>query len=153
MVQEYITQIDHITDFALSADIAGRQEWGSLPGPLRQALIREGEKRLGYTYPILTASDYMEFSERGNRSHYEEAMFDRRRALNALVLAECTENSGRFLKDIINGIYCILEESTWCVPAHNTYIRDTPQEPLADYTRPVIDLFAGETAAVLAVAE
>lgn len=153
MVQEYITQIDHITDFALSADIAGRQEWGSLPGPLRQALIREGEKRLGYTYPILTASDYMEFSEMGNRSHYEEAMFDRRRALNALVLAECTENSGRFLKDIINGIYCILEESTWCVPAHNTYIRDTPQEPLADYTRPVIDLFAGETAAVLAVAE
>ena len=153
MVQEYITQIDHITDFALSADIAGRQEWGSLPGPLRQALIREGEKRLGYTYPVLTASDYMEFSEMGNRSHYEEAMFDRRRALNALVLAECTENSGRFLKDIINGIYCILEESTWCVPAHNTYIRDTPQEPLADYTRPVIDLFAGETAAVLAVAE
>ena len=134
MVQEYITQIDHITDFALSADIAGRQEWGSLPGPLRQALIREGEKRLGYTYPILTASDYMEFSEMGNRSRYEAAMFDRRRALNALVLAECTENSGRFLKDIINGIYCILEESTWCVPAHNTYIRDTPQEPLADYT-------------------
>lgn len=153
MVQEYITQIDHITDFAPSADIAGRQEWESLPEPLRQALIREGEKRLGYTYPILTASDYMEFSETGNRSHYEEAMFDRRRALNALVLAECTENSGRFLKDIINGIYCILEESTWCVPAHNTYIRDTPQEPLADYTRPVIDLFAGETAAVLAVAE
>lgn len=153
MVQEYITQIDHITDFALSADIAGRQEWGSLPGPLRQALIREREKRLGYTYPVLTASDYMEFSETGNRSHYEDAMFDRRRALNALVLAECTENSGRFLKDIINGIYCILEESTWCVPAHNTYIRDTPQEPLADYTRPVIDLFAGETAAVLAVAE
>lgn len=34
--------------------------------------------------------------------------------------------------------------------AHNSYIRDTPQLPLPDVTRPIVDLFAAETGALLA---
>ncbi len=153
MVKEYIGQAHYKGNFTPCPDISERQTWEKLPEQLRHALIRSGEQYLGHTFPVLTATDYMEFSKTGNRSRYEDRMFDKRRTLNALVLAECTENKGRFLSDIINGIYCILEESTWCVPAHNTYVRDMPQKPLPDYSRPVIDLFAGETAAVLAVAE
>jgi hypothetical protein len=63
------------------------------------------------------------------------------------------EYKGRFLDDIINGIYLICEENGWQLPAHNTYIRDTPALILPDITRPIIDLFAAETASVLAVAE
>ena len=153
MVKESIERTHYKENFIPCPDISGRQTWEGLPARLREALIHSGEQYLGHTFPTLTASDYMEFSKTGNRSHYEDRMFGKRRILNALVLAECTENKGRFLKDILNGIYSILEESTWCVPAHNTYIRDTPQEPLPDYSRPVVDLFAGETAAVLAAAE
>ena len=46
----------------------------------------------------------------------------------------------------------ICEESAWQLPPHNTYIKDTPQLPLPDTTRPVVDLFAAETGAVLASA-
>ncbi len=41
----------------------------------------------------------------------------------------------------------ICEESAWQLPAHNSYIRDTPQLPLPDTTRPIVDLFAAETGA------
>ncbi len=153
MVTELTEKSQYIQDLIPCPDILDRQTWETLPGSLKRQLIEAGGEYTGYIFPPLTASDYMEFTESGDRSRYEEKLFARRRILGTLVLAECTENQGRFLKDIINGIYGLLEEGTWCVPAHNTYIRDTPQKPLPDYSRPVIDLFAGETGAVLAVAE
>lgn len=73
--------------------------------------------------------------------------------LNALVMAECAQYQGRFLDGIINGIFLICQEAAWQIPAHNSYIRDTPQQILPDVTRPIIDLFAAETGAVAAMAE
>ncbi|MGC6175617.1 heparinase II/III domain-containing protein [Lacrimispora sp. 38-1] len=130
-----------------------REAWESLPEDLRSRLIKNGEEYLHFDYPSLTATDFMEFSRTGNRSHFQDKMFLRRTALNSLVLAECAEYKGRFLDDIINGLYLICEENAWQLPAHNSYIRDTPQFILPDVTRPVIDLFAAETGAVLSMAE
>lgn len=130
-----------------------RNAWESLPEDLKKNLIKNGEDFLGFEYPSLTAADYMEFTRNGNRSHYQNKQFLRRTALDALVLAECMEHQGRFLDDIINGIYVICEENAWQLPAHNSYIRDTPGFILPDITRPIIDLFAAETASILAVTE
>lgn len=142
-----------LTRFTPCPPAADRAAWEMLPPDLRKRLIENGEPYLRYDYPSLTATDYLEFSRNGNRSHFQDKQFARRTALNALVLAECAEHQGRFLDDIINGLYLICEENAWQLPAHNSYIRDTPLLPLPDVTRPVIDLFAAETAAVLAVAE
>ncbi len=38
--------------------------------------------------------------------------------LAKLVLGECMEGQGRFLDDILNGIWTICEETYWGVPAH-----------------------------------
>lgn len=130
-----------------------REPWEKLPEELRAALIRAGETYLGCEYPTILATDYMEFCRNGNRTRYEDKQFNRRLALNALVLAECAEYKGRFLDDIINGIWLICEESGWQLPAHNTYGQDTPRLPIPDITRPVVDLFAAETGAVLGVTE
>lgn len=130
-----------------------RKSWDSLPEELTSRLIKNGEAYLNFDYPSLTAVDYMEFTRNGNRSRFQDKLFLRRTALNALVLAECVEYKGRFLDDIINGLSLICEENAWQLPAHNSYIRDTSPSILPDVTRPVIDLFAAETASVLAVAE
>ena len=82
-----------------------RTAWVNLPEDLRAALIAEGENYLGYAYPQILATDYMEFTRTGNRVHYEDKQFARRTALCALVLAECAEYKGRFLDDIVNGIF------------------------------------------------
>jgi len=130
-----------------------RDQWEALPEDIKEQLIRKGEAYLNFDYPALTAVDFMEFTRTGNRSRYEDKQFLRRNALDNLVLAECVEHKGRFLDDIINGIYVICEEHAWQLPAHNSYIRDTPQLILPDITRPVIDLFSAETASVLSMAE
>lgn len=130
-----------------------RPGWDELDAELRARLVAEGEKADGMDWPQLLASDYMEFSENGNRVHFEEKYFRRRRMLTALVMAECAEAKGRFTPKIIDGLYLILEETGWCLPAHNSYQRDGEHHILQDHVRPVIDLFAGETAAILGVAE
>lgn len=45
----------------------------------------------------------------------------------------------------------LCEESGWQLPAHNALVRDGPRLPLPDPDNPVIDLFAAETGAQLAV--
>lgn len=142
-----------LKDFLPAAPITDRNAWDGLPSALKEELIQKGESLLGFSYPCATACDYLDFTRTGNRERFQEKIFTKRIVLNQLILAECAENKGRFLDDILNGIYSICEESAWQLPAHNSYIRDTPQLPLPDVTRPVIDLFSAETASVLAVAE
>lgn len=139
--------------FASYPPASCRKEWEAIPEDYRNALIEEGDQWLGCQFPPIYATDFMDFGRTGNRGRYEDKLFLRRTALNALVLAECAQYQGRYLDTIINGIFLICGEAAWQLPAHNTYIRDTPQFLLPDVTRPVLDLFAAETGAVLAMAE
>lgn len=129
-----------------------RTAWERLAPTLRTAYLARGEAQLGTAFAPLTAQDWLLFSKSGDRAQFEAIYFGRRRQLNDLILAECVEYKGRFLPDIINGIWALCEESAWQLPAHNTYVRDTPQLPLPDVTRPILDLFACETGALLAMA-
>lgn len=141
-----------LKDFAPCAPITDRSAWAALDREWQEKAVALGERFLHYEYPRIFATDFLDFSRTGNRVRFEERFFDRRRALDALVLAECVEDQGRFLDDIINGIFAICEESAWQLPPHNSYERDTPQLPLPDSTAPVLDLFACETGAVLSAA-
>ncbi|MDO4293716.1 MAG: heparinase II/III family protein [Eubacteriales bacterium] len=134
------------------ANLSDRAAWEGLDEEWRKASVALGERYLGFEWPYLSASDFLEFSKTGNRVHFENKMFSKRHALDALVLAECVENKGRFLEDIINGIFSICDESAWNLPPHNSYERDKPQLPLPDLTAPVLDLFCCEAGAVLATA-
>ena len=90
----------------------------------------------------------MEFYRNGNRMRYEIVSFGRRMQLQALVLGECAENQGRFVDDIVNGIWAICEESFWDVAAHNH--RTGGPLPLPDPYEPVVALFSAETGSTLA---
>jgi hypothetical protein len=128
--------------------IEDRAAWDGLPASVRAAHIGRGEEALGFEYPGVPASVYLQFSRMGNRSNYEELHFDRRHTLETLTLAECLEGQGRFLDDIVNGIWCICEESSWCLPAHISVQR--AGRTLPDTAEPIVDLFAAETSALLA---
>lgn len=127
-----------------------REAWGNADPVWKEGTLTLGRSYLNYNYPQLTAADYMDFTLTGNRVRFEDKCFARRHALNALVLSECVADTGEFMTDIVNGIFCICEESAWQLPAHNSYIRDTPQLPLPDSANPVLDLFACETGSILA---
>ena len=126
-----------------------RERWEGLPEELRSKWIQTGEQYLDFTWPPLPATRFMDFKRNGNRSEFERLHFKRRHVLASLVLAECMEGKGRFLDQIVNGIWAICEETFWGVSAHNI-VSKYPGAPLPDVNEPIIDLFAGETAGLLA---
>lgn len=144
---------DRLQDYRPFPDIDDRKAYDSLPRKLRSDLVAQGEAFLKYEYPVIRATDFMNFKRTGNRVDFEDLYFARRYALNSLIVAECVEDKGRFLDNIVNGIFAICEESAWQLPPHNSYVRNAPQELLPDLTRPVLDLFACETGALLACAQ
>ncbi|OWV80549.1 heparinase [Rhizobium sp. R635] len=141
---------DSLGDFTPGAIAADRAIWNAVPQTMRDAVLRDAETTLARSWPLITASDYREYTETGNRSRFEELYFTRRRMLNDLVLGELVEGGGRFLPGIVDGIFLITEESGWQLPAHNAYERGGPRLPLPDNSQPVVDLFAAETGALLA---
>jgi len=128
-----------------AGDAAG---WSKVPAAVRTAHVRKAEAHLGAPWPLPKASTFFEFVRDGNRSRYEAVSFGRRARLADLVLAEAIEARGRFLDDIMDGIWTICEETFWGVPAHAGAQRSGPGLP--DATDPVVDLFAAETGMLLA---
>ncbi len=122
--------------------------WDRLPAKSRKRLVKFGEDALDGSWPLLLAARYLDFARNGNRSKYSTSYFERRRRLGALLLAECCENRGRFVDEIINGVWLICEESSWCVPAHVGV--QSAGVGLPDTAEPTVDLFAAETGALLA---
>ncbi|MEQ1404758.1 heparinase II/III family protein [Neorhizobium sp. Rsf11] len=140
----------NLVDFCPGAPFSDRAAWTAVPAPLRAVVLQDAEETLKRPWSLILASDYREYGETGNRSRFEELYFSRRRMLNNLVLGELIEGRKRFLPAIVDGIFLIAEESGWQLPAHNSYERGGPRSALPDTARPVIDLFAAETAALLA---
>ncbi|MBT3605207.1 MAG: heparinase, partial [Candidatus Latescibacteria bacterium] len=70
-----------------------------------------------------------------------------RNALNALVMAECVEGKGRYLNDIIDGVWAHCEESWWGKPWHLS--NQKMGADLIDISEASVDLFVAETASLL----
>jgi hypothetical protein len=127
---------------------ADRAAWLLLPESVRKAHVELGEEALFSNWPHVPASVYLQFSRDGNRSNYEALYFERRAILGQLLFAECMEGQGRFIEQVVDAVWSICEESSWCIPAH---IGEQAAGPgLPDTCEPVVDLFAAETGALLA---
>ncbi|MFT4152756.1 heparinase II/III family protein [Parafilimonas sp.] len=127
-------------------------EWQAiLPDSLKVRLIAEGEKYLHKPFASISASLYLEFKRNGNRTDFENISFKKRDQLFALVLAESIEQKGRFMEDIMNGVWSTCEETFWGNPAH--YYLQKAGIGLADAEDPTVDLFASETAELLALTD
>jgi hypothetical protein len=125
-----------------------RKAWLALPENVRAAHIRQAEKHLGCEWETPKASVFLEYVRNGNRTNFQAISFARRTKLAELVLGECCEGQGRFLDDILNGIWTISEETYWGVPAHVG--AQKRGSGLPDVTEPTVDLFAAETGMLLA---
>ncbi|MBI3957832.1 MAG: heparinase II/III family protein [Chloroflexi bacterium] len=135
-------------DYRPHPTIEDRAAWRALPGPVRAAHLQRAEAYLGYDYPSLPATLFLQYSRMGDRRNYERPHFERRGTLEMLVTAECIEGEGRFLDDIANGIWAICEETYWGVPAH-TRVQQAGNT-LPDAAEPTVDLFAAETGNLIA---
>jgi len=121
---------------------------------VRASIISIAEEYADMEYEPILAHTYMRYEKDGNRSDYENRYFKRRRMVWFLLLGEYIERKGRFLEKLIDGIWLILDECSWVVPAHTKIRIDfTPKLPLQYKNEvDVVDLFAAETGALLSFA-
>ena len=101
--------------------------------------INNGKKYINNDWAMLTASMYTD----ARSDNYCEEYKKRRIALACLSLAEHAERKSRFIKDIIDGIWCICEESTWRIPDGSGKLPETEKSRF--------DINAAKTASLLSV--
>jgi len=104
----------------------------------RRELFTLWEKHCTGEIPTLTYSDFKLYWETGDRGIYEAKYFSRRLALDAsALLALIYPEEEKYIKKLMDVIYAICDEYTWCLPAH--------QKVLEVNNNSVVDLFASET--------
>lgn len=122
--------------------VEDRDFWDAFPN---EECVTKAERELDYSWPIIRATSFMAFKTSGDRVVMENAYHNRRHHLNMFIFAELKENKGRFLPQIVDGLFATCEESFWGLSAH--YMDKTysfPYIPSPEY--PYIDLCVAETA-------
>ena len=109
----------------------------------REELLSFWDKDCTKTINALKYSDFRMFVVNGNRSIYESQYFLRRRILNnSAILSMVYPEEEKYLVTLMDAIYAICDEYTWCLPAHQTKLEINNNIHL--------DLFACETGFALA---
>ncbi len=146
----------------VAAAIVPKEEWKpfpqtpagwreKLPDTIIQQLIHFGEKALPKSFASINASLALAYLRTGDRDAYQAVSFGKRNQLMDLVLAESMEGKGRFVEQIMNGVWSICEESFWGVAAHLSAQKAGVGLPDAEDI--IVDLFSAETATVLALTD
>ncbi len=105
---------------AFAWPITNRAAWDKLAAnPAFAKTIAKANKLLAKPPADVPDSLFLEFSKNGNRTHWQDAEFERRGRIAPLTLAEALENKGRFLPAIEQTIAVLCAEKTWVYPAHD----------------------------------
>ncbi len=124
-----------------------RTGWDAFLGKHKEQYIRRGEKRLDYQWKVVRATDYLAFERTGNRNAMEDPFDANNKAIADLLLAELAEGKGRFIDQLINGVFHTCEMTSWALAAH--LIVQPTNRALPAYDYPVIDLTAGDLGGLL----
>lgn len=124
-----------------------REGWNRFLGEYKDEIIKDGEALLDYTWKVVRATDYLEFERSGNRVVMERPFNDNNQAIVKLMLAELAEGKGRFVDQLINGVFHTCEMTSWALSAH--LITQPTHRALPTPTYPLIDLTAGDLGGLL----
>lgn len=119
-----------------------RAGWDALLGNDKAEYIRRGEALLDYEWPRVKATDYLEYERSGNRKIMETPLDANNVAMADLLMAELAEGKGRFIDQLINGVYAAAEMTSWALSAHIPAYND--HRAIQPYDKPVIDLVSGD---------
>ncbi|NOZ21895.1 MAG: hypothetical protein GXP25_12505 [Planctomycetes bacterium] len=105
---------------AFGRPISDRPAWEALAKhDAYKGVVHRAENYLTTPIPDLSDEMYLDFNRTGNRTRWQKISSRRQGRLAPLVLAECLENKGRFLKSIEEIIRVLCAERTWVMPAHD----------------------------------
>jgi hypothetical protein len=146
-VNELLSMLSTKSEWIKYPAYQDRKGWDAYTGNLKLKLIQDGEKNLNYTWKVVKATDYLEFEKSGNRTIMENPFGQNNNALSSLLYAELAEGQGRFMNQIINGIWHTCEMSTWVLSAHLPVQKS--KRSLPDIKEEIIDLTSGDLGSFL----
>ncbi len=129
-------------------DYTDRAGWDNLLGEYKNGIIKDGEQYLGFAWKVVKATDYLAYERTGNRRIMEDPLSANNKALGALVVAELAEGKGRFIDEIINGVFHLCEMDSWSLSAHNHSLSKT-HRALPDYREKILELTQGDMSQML----
>ncbi|MBQ9082880.1 MAG: heparinase II/III family protein [Clostridia bacterium] len=145
---DYKQLSSHLTLVQIFHPATDRTYWNRLRDDFGAEIQEEIAYYDRYNFPVLRASWYREFETKNDRAHFENEYFHRRAALVAYTMAEAMFDDGRYLEQIMDLAWMIMEETEWAVPTH---VRERPRsDSLTDHRDTTLDLFAAETGTTLA---
>jgi hypothetical protein len=134
---------------------ADRRVWG--PGGSADAvavadLLDCAETDRDEPWPVPLATAAARLHKDGDREGWESVVFARQRRLSRAAIAAAhhadDEHGDRWLGDVLDGVWLICEQSSWCWPAHDdAFARRGSVLPTV--TEPYLDLGAGEVVSLL----
>lgn len=137
MLKEFLNSINFYKinpDRGLFHPISDREYWDDFSKKHLDEIVERYEQVVSTPRVQLTASLYLDYQRTGNRTRYQDASNRRGNELLLATIIECCRNDGALMDDIMDLVWMILEESTWCYPAHNKSVA-TIADGLPDYNR------------------
>jgi hypothetical protein len=119
-----------------------------IPENVKKLIIEKAENQTKTDWPSLLVTQYLEYVVNGNRDHFEGSRSRRRGKLVNLVVGEMLAANGKYMNHIVDGLWLILEESTWILPAHLSMQK--AKYGLPDPTEYEVDLGAASTSSLIA---
>lgn len=126
-----------------------------------QDVLRRAEADRAEAWPVPLATAAARIHDDGDREGWERVVFERQRRLAraAIAAAHHADETGAGAKDdvdpgaawlaeVLDGVWLICEQSSWCWPAHDDAFRERGSV-LPTVTAPYLDLGAGEAVALL----
>jgi hypothetical protein len=123
----------------------------ALPISVKHKLLATADSALSFTWPSIPASLFLDYKTTGNRYNFERKYTERRKMLNQLVIGELIAGNQKYIPQIANGLWAVMEESTWVFPAHIS-LQKSPIG-LPDPNEVIIDLGSAITAPMLAATQ
>ncbi len=152
MLKEFINSInfyDITPDRNFFHPISDREYWDAFSEKYLDKIVERYEKITAEPRKELTASLYLDYKRTNNRTRFQNVYERRRDELLFATLIECCRNDGALLDDILDLTWMILEETTWCFPAHNKSV-DTISDSLPYYKQWAITICSTRTAVKMA---
>jgi hypothetical protein len=95
-----------------------RLKISNLPVAQKAHYINLANQANKYDWPSITASLYLDYKYNGRRTAFENLHNKRQEMISLLAIGAMISNDDTYIPQLVNGLWLLLEESTWVAPAH-----------------------------------
>ena len=111
------------------------------------AQVENSEKYLKYRWKNVPASAYIQYAKTGNAALFN-GLVENIAALNALIEAEAAEKQGKYIYQIINGVYYFSNMPAWVNPV----VDDMKGNVIPDPGKPLVTSTSAEISSTISLA-